>query len=55
MPFRLVPPSDFSIIEEWRCGPVSVVALRYLLGQIRLQVWWRDSDLPYPDVIGPEV
>lgn len=41
-------------IERWVNGPVSIAVLAYAFGQYRVQLWYAEPGVIYPEILAPE-
>ena len=56
MRFVLEPPVEPYTIEHYRCDRWSIDLMAFLLGQYRIQIWWKGPEgchWRYPDMIQP--
>ena len=56
MKFVLEPPVEPNTIQHYQCGQWSIDIMAFLLGQYRIQIWWKgpeEYEWRYPDMILP--
>lgn len=51
MKFIAVPPSDWTVHSEFWAGRFAVVRSNYMFDQKRVQVWYKEPQYAYPDVL----
>ena len=53
MEFRpvLPDPIDGHVMRKWAAGPYNLAVNAYAFGQHRIQVWYKEPQYCYPDVL----
>ena len=45
------PEEKMSVMKKWEAGPYNLAVLAYTFGQHRIQVWYKEPQYSWPDVL----